>query len=224
MSFALLPASSVAGASAIAAAPEPRNISLLKQEIRTYVESGEYLRGIAEVAAEADAWIEERARAGQKKRAGGEAGNERLAVIIDLDETLLYNADHMLAQDFGYVRSVWDEWVFKAAAPAIEPVRKLYQTARELDVAVVFVTGRRERYREPTERNLRAIGCGDYERLICKPDDGRGTSAAFKLGARQSLAAEGFVIIANVGDQHSDLAGGGAERSFKLPNPFYLSQ
>jgi hypothetical protein len=29
------------------------------------------------------------------------------------------------------------------------------------------------------------------------------------------------VIIANLGDQFSDLAGGYAERTFKLPNPFY---
>ena len=28
--------------------------------------------------------------------------------------------------------------------------------------------------------------------------------------------------IANLGDQESDLIGGHAERTFKLPNPFYL--
>jgi putative acid phosphatase of HAD superfamily subfamily IIIB len=29
-------------------------------------------------------------------------------------------------------------------------------------------------------------------------------------------------IIANVGDQQSDLDGGYAERTFKVPNPFYF--
>ena len=33
--------------------------------------------------------------------------------------------------------------------------------------------------------------------------------------------AQGFTIIANVGDQPSDLAGGYAERTFLVPNPFY---
>ncbi|MGB6550988.1 MAG: HAD family acid phosphatase [Xanthobacteraceae bacterium] len=28
-------------------------------------------------------------------------------------------------------------------------------------------------------------------------------------------------MIANVGDQESDLSGGYAEKTFKLPNPFY---
>jgi len=32
------------------------------------------------------------------------------------------------------------------------------------------------------------------------------------------------MIIANIGDQESDLAGGFAEKTFKLPNPFYISK
>ena len=35
------------------------------------------------------------------------------------------------------------------------------------------------------------------------------------------IAAMGYWIIENMGDQPSDLAGGYAERTFKLPNPFY---
>jgi len=32
----------------------------------------------------------------------------------------------------------------------------------------------------------------------------------------------GVTIIVNVGDQESDLAGSHAERTFKVPNPFYF--
>ncbi|MSU72340.1 MAG: hypothetical protein EXS43_08355 [Opitutus sp.] len=39
---------------------EPRNLSLLKREVRAYVESGDYEREIAVVAARAAAWIEAR--------------------------------------------------------------------------------------------------------------------------------------------------------------------
>jgi hypothetical protein len=31
----------------------------------------------------------------------------------------------------------------------------------------------------------------------------------------------GYTIIANMGDQFSDLEGGFSERTYKLPNPFY---
>jgi len=33
----------------------------------------------------------------------------------------------------------------------------------------------------------------------------------------------GYKIIANVGDQQSDLNGGYSERTYKLPNPIYLT-
>jgi acid phosphatase len=32
---------------------------------------------------------------------------------------------------------------------------------------------------------------------------------------------KGYTVLASVGDQPSDLAGGYAERSFLMPNPFY---
>jgi acid phosphatase len=45
--------------------------------------------------------------------------------------------------------------------------------------------------------------------------------ADFKAPERAKIEMKGYTIIANVGDQPSDLAGGHAERTFQLPNPFY---
>ena len=39
---------------------------------------------------------------------------------------------------------------------------------------------------------------------------------------RKKLVDQGYTIIVNIGDQMSDLDGGFAERTFKLPNPFYF--
>ena len=44
---------------------------------------------------------------------------------------------------------------------------------------------------------------------------------AFKTGARQRISRE-FTIVANIGDQISNLQGGYALRCFKVPNPFYF--
>ncbi len=61
-----------------------------------------------------------------------------------------------------------------------------------------------------------------YERLVTVPDGRRFASAVdFKGPVRAGIEREGYSIIANMGDQPSDLAGGHAERSFLLPNPFY---
>lgn len=209
----------LASAVFVVAAPpsrEPANLDPHKQDLRAYVTTGHYQEDLAAVAVEAQAWVEQRGA----KRASG----ERLAVVFDLDETLLSNWPHLSAMDFGYIPASWDQWVQDGKAPAIEPVREVYRTARRLGIDVVFITGRRERDRAGTEKNLRAIDCADYAAFICKADDSKESTGKFKTDARAKLEAEGRVIIANLGDQESDLTGGHAEKVFKLPNPFYITK
>jgi len=209
----LLVFSMVVAAGAAPISREPANLDTLKHEIQGYVDSGHYREDIAAVAAEATVWLERRAA----------PGGRRLTVVFDLDETLISNWPHMKEMGFGYVPGAWTAWVQAARGPAIEPVREVYRTARRLGIEVVFLTGRHERDRAGTEKNLRAIGCGDYVAMWCKPDEAKETTGVFKTAARARLEAEGHVIIANIGDQASDLEGGHAERTFKLPNPFYLT-
>jgi len=191
---------------------EPRNLQLAKEEVRAYVAGGGYARDVAAVAEQVRAWVEQRAAAG-----GG-----RLAVVFDVDETLLSNLPSMEALDFGYIPDEWRRWVEQASAPALEPVREVFRRARRLGVETLVITGRRESERQATARNLAAVGCGDFRELVCRPDGDQRAAADFKTAARARLAAEGWLIIANIGDQESDLAGGYSERTFKLPGPFYL--
>ncbi len=192
---------------------EPLNLSLAKSQLREYVASGRYDRDMVAATREAKSWLE------QRKARGG----ERLTVVFDLDETLWSNLPHMTAMDFGYVVGEWDRWVDAGNAPGISPVQEVYRVARACGMDVIFLTARRERDRPGTERNLRAIGCGDYAALICRAASDQRTTAEFKTEERRRLTREGRVIVANLGDQESDLTGGFAERVFKLPNPFYLT-
>lgn len=195
---------------------EPHNLSVLKQEIVTYVDSGEYAAGVKAAVAPAVEFLAERVA---RKAAG-----ERLAVVLDIDETALSNLPHMRAFDFGYVPPEWDAWVARGEAPAIAPVLAFFQAARKAGVEVIFITGRKESDRPGTEKNLRAAGFGDYAALLLKPNGAKVTTEQFKTEMRRKLQAEGRVIIANVGDQESDLAGGFAERTFKVPGPFYQTK
>ncbi len=197
-------------------AAEPRNLSVLKQEIVTYVDSGEYEAGVKAAVAPALEFLAE--------RVARKAPGEWLAVVLDIDETALTNLPHMRAFDFGYVPPEWDAWVAKGEAPAIAPVLAFFQAARKAGVEVIFITGRKESDRPGTEKNLRATGFGDYAALWLKPNGAKITTEKFKTETRRKLQAEGRVIIANVGDQESDLAGGFAERIFKVPGPFYQTQ
>jgi hypothetical protein len=193
----------------------PRNLDLLKNEIRAY-HRGAYPGQVAAVVAQAETWLEQRAAA--------KTPGERLTAVFDLDETLLSNWDHFEPQDFGWLDETWNAWMARGEAPAIEPVKELFLRARRLGIEVVLLSGRRETGRPGTAKNLRAIGCGDYAALILRPADSQGKVAAFKAAERKKLAESGRTIVLNIGDQESDLAGGYAEKTFLLPNPAYRSE
>jgi acid phosphatase len=191
---------------------EPENLTTLKNEVSEYVDSGAYAKGLATAAAPAKDWITRRAK----------HSNDKLAVVFDIDETVLSNLEHIRKMDWGYQPDIWDRWVQQANAPAINPLKEVYQTAIDHQVTVFFITGRKERLREATARNLRAQGMGKYEALIVRPNPSTSPAAVFKSAERERISRLGYTIIANFGDQQTDLDGGHAERTFKLPNPFYL--
>ena len=204
---------------------EPPNIGELKQRLLSYQASGDYARGLAAVAARAQATIEEHA---------GEVAKP--ALVLDIDETSLSNWPRILADDFGYIPSGACNrlpkgpcgaraWELSAKAPVIAPTLQLFNTARAKGVSVIFITGRDEDERAATIRNLHGAGYRGWARLVMKPVMLKVKSAAeFKARERAKIAADGYTIIANMGDQPSDLAGGNPDdpaRQFLLPNPFY---
>lgn len=85
------PSHTSASASAAPKTSEPLNLSAAKAAVLAYVDSGAYARDFAAVAARASAWIGQRADA---RRPG-----ERLAVVLDIDETVLSNLPHMRAEE-----------------------------------------------------------------------------------------------------------------------------
>ena len=203
----------------------PPNIGELKQRLLAYQASGAYARGLAAVAARAQAAIEQHAGAVAKA-----------ALILDIDETSLSNWPRILADDFGYIPSgACDRlpngpcgtraWELSARAPVIAPTLRLFNAARAKGVSVFFITGRDEGERVATVRNLHRAGYRGWTRLTMKPAKLKVKSAAdFKARERAKIAAMGYTIIANMGDQPSDLAGGNPDdpaRQFLLPNPFY---
>jgi acid phosphatase len=76
--------------------------------------------------------------------------------------------------------------------------------------------------RKATERNLRAEGY-EWDGLVLLPEGAAFKSAVdFKAPERRKLTERGYTVLLSIGDQESDLAGGYAERTFKLPNPVYF--
>jgi len=102
---------------------------------------------------------------------------------------------------------------------------RLFNEAKAKNVKIFFITGRRDTpaLRDATERNLRAVGYDGWEGLLMRPPaatDQYQNVQAFKTAKRADIS-KNFTIIVNIGDQRSDLEGGYAERTWRVPNPFY---
>jgi acid phosphatase len=206
----------------IPAPVQPANIGDLKTEAIGYYDSGAYLTDLQLAAAPAVDWIDEEA-----------PRVDRPAVVFDIDETALSNWEVIKANDFGRVIDGpcarlpqgpcgWRSWDLTAQSTVIGPTLDVFTAARRRAAAVFFITGRDESQRAATERNLTAAGYSGYTRLIMEPVGAHYASAAdFKAPQRAAIEEQGYTIIANLGDQPSDLEGGFAERTYLLPNPFY---
>jgi len=221
--FTLLLSAGCAGpvASTAPSATAPPSLADAKRQLSEYVDSGRYEADLAAITEQARAFLESQAPRGGK-----------LAIVVDVDETALSNLPSIRANDYGFILTGPCDlprgpcgmlsWIGMARAQPIKPVLALVHLARERGVAVFFLTGRPERLRGATEANLRAAGY-EWTGVLLKPDDLTTKSAVdFKGPERKKLQDQGYTVIVNIGDQMSDLDGGFAERTYKLPNPFYF--
>lgn len=160
-----------------------------------------------------------------KRRAMNAKAGEKLALVLDIDETSLSNWEEEKQDDFGYIAKDWDAWVKRRLDTAIPGTLRLYREAQKDKVAVFFITGRPEDERQDTAANLEAVGYSHWDGLSLRAAGHPKTQTVvdYKSAERQKIVAQGYTIILNVGDQMSDLNGNPrAEKSAKLPNPFYF--
>lgn len=151
-----------------------------------------------EVAAVMDA-----ARPAIEQRIAASPAGEKPALVLDIDNTSLETDFH---------------WFWTFPTPAITKVRELTQYAHARGVAVFFVTARPGIIHSLTEHNLKAVGypiSGLYVRDLPDLFD---EVSAYKTGKRAEIEARGYTIIANIGNSPTDLVGGHAERTVKLPD------
>ena len=77
-----------------------------------------------------------------------------------------------------------------------------------------------EAIRSGTLDNLSAAGyTGKYELILEPPGYTIDSKVPYKSGARKEIQKRGYKIIANVGDQQSDLKGGYSERHIQAAEP-----
>lgn len=196
---------------------EPPNLSIVRQDVIKYHNSGLYQRDLSKVIKKAEHFIIQQALLNQNSK-----NHKKLALVLDIDETSISNYAKMVNRDFTGTRKQIHTEILKANSPAITPMLALYKNAQQHDVKVFFITGRDESERQATKDNLTYAGYSHWSGLYLRPNNYTHHSIIpFKSAARAAITKKGFTIIASIGDQCSDLRGGYALKGFKLPNPYY---
>ncbi|MGY3203235.1 HAD family acid phosphatase [Streptomyces sp. TE5632] len=136
-----------------------------------------------------------------KQRIAAPRPGEKQAVVLDIDNTALET-------DFG----------FSFPQPANEPVLEVAEYAQERGVAVFFVTARPGIIHAPTAFNLDHAGYESAGLYVRGFFDLFRNVAEYKTAQRVDIESKGYTIIANIGNSATDLSGGHAERTYKLPD------
>ncbi|KJK57827.1 HAD family acid phosphatase [Saccharothrix sp. ST-888] len=154
------------------------------------------------------------------------------AIVLDVDDTSLSTYNYELETTFVYNPASNAQYIATKTMPAVFGMNTLATWAKQHGYTVFFVTGRPETQRSATAANLAAVGfpAADQEHLYLKnpvtpppylPCGKTCTTIEYKSGTRAHIESLGYQIVANFGDQYSDLSGGHAEKTFKIPNPMY---
>ncbi|NJP42135.1 HAD family acid phosphatase [Actinacidiphila epipremni] len=156
------------------------------------------------------------------------------AIVLDVDDTSVLTYNYELEVGFNYTPASNQAYLDTKDMPPVFGMDSLTNWAASQGVTVFWITGRPEAQRADTVRNLTAVGyksAPDTAHLYLKNTanppaylacGATCTTIEYKSGTRAHIESLGYDIIGNFGDQYSDLSGGHADKSFKLPNPMYF--
>ena len=193
------------------ATEKPVNLSIAREEVKQYYESGKFEEELNKVITEA------------KQKFDKAEFTDSSVVIFDIDETALDNFELAEKMGFGYNYEMNKKWNAEMKAPAIKQVKELYDFLLSKGSKIIFLTGRNFYEYEVTYENLKKEGYSDFDTLITQiGDETKMKAKDFKSGKRIWLTNQGYEIIGTVGDQWSDLEGEYHGIQVKIPNYLYL--
>jgi hypothetical protein len=156
------------------------------------------------------------------------------AIVFDIDDTTLNTFSYEIYSSYVFNVTTNTNFVNAGSAsvfPAVPGMLDLEAKAEAKGYTVFFLTGRPESQRKPTEDNLTDAGFDFADPNVYLKDNASPwlascaptcTRVQYKSLTRQHIESLGYDIVANLGDQFSDLDGGFSDRTFKIPNPMYF--
>jgi hypothetical protein len=191
-----------------------------------------YAKQVAGIEKKAESYLAHEAGHGDHGSGHGQAAKP--AIVLDVDDTSVNTYNYELEQGFNYTPASNSAYIANKNMDAVFGMNTLTNWAAAKGITVFWITGRPEAQRADTVRNLAAVGykpAADTAHLYLKnaaappaylPCGATCTTVQYKSGTRAHIESMGYDIVANFGDQYSDLSGGYADKTFKLPNPMYF--
>jgi predicted secreted acid phosphatase len=211
--------------------------------IHQFTADSAYAHETEGVAAQAEKYLAHEAKPNQKHTGAP-------AILFDIDDTTLNTYSYEIFSSFVYNPATNAAFVNSGIPvadggaglahpaqvfPAVPGMVDLEQQAIAEGYQVFFLTGRPASQLTGTLANLRDAGytvddhnvylkdlSAPYLQSCGVADDGKPcTTTEYKSLTRKYIESLGNDIVANFGDQFSDLNGGYADETFKIPNPMY---
>ena len=225
------------------------NIDVARQQARNYygdplgtgvfADDSNYAKQARSLARDGEHWLAKRHNTKGTK-----------AILLDVDDTSLSTWNYEIFSNWAFNPTTNGQFVTDQKFPAVPGMVDMVRTAEREGYAIFFLTGRGAAQEPATLGNLTEDGVGvdagypkptglpngedglftkpavadypDYLKAACANDpNGSCTTIRYKSATRAHIESLGFDIVAKFGDQFSDLKGGFADRTFKLPNPNY---
>ena len=130
--------------------------------------------------------------------------NKPLAIVTDIDETLLDNSPNSVHQAYAgkeYELPAWHEWTAKAVADTLPGAGSFLHYCMMRNITIFYITSRDETERNATIRNLRSFmfPFADDEHVLTRQ------SESSKEARRQQVLKD-YEVILYMGDNLADLS------------------
>lgn len=167
-----------------------------------------------------------------------EKGDKPLAVIVDIDETVLDNSPFQaeeILSDRGFSAEFWKEWTALARAEALPGALEFSRLCKELGVTLFYLSNRHQTELQHTMQNLDSLGFA-----FVKPENFLLKTTTSNKEARRKRIEADYRVVLLIGDNLGDFAEIFEDRSIEwgknhveqfreqfgrrfiiLPNPMY---
>ena len=166
------------------------------------------------------------------KTVKSEKSSGNLAVVVDLDETVLNNSLYQVERwkaGLSFTQDSWSDWVKREEAKLVSGAKDFLNAVRKKGVRVIFLSNRMNSNLKPTQGNLEALGLLDPSDLFLLRENKSDTK---EIRRKEVLAGKGRMkeigplkVIGYVGDQMGDFPNDRmsdfGKINFILPNPMY---